>query len=242
MRTSTIATALMACLAFCLCSSVSLADRGFSFVQNRIAVTVKPEDKLVSIPFEFENKTKRTITIARYDSACSCISARVTKPLGKMTYKPGEKGQITVDFELKNFQGLQEKTLLLWTKDDPAEAPSSVLTSAITIPELFKVEPKTLFWEQNGEKTAKTFKITIPHDQPIKILELEGSNQQFPYTLKTITEGREYEISVTPTDVSSPSMGVIKLTTDSKIPRYRRHQAFVCVRRPELVKPKPVTP
>lgn len=223
------------------CSSAALAERGFTFVNDRVAVTVKPDDKLVSIPFEFENKTNRILTIARYDSACSCISARVTKPLGKMAYKPGEKGQITVDFELGSFSGVQEKTLMLWTKDDPAKYPSSVLTSAITIPELFKITPSTLIWDQNGSNESKSLKIKVTHDQPIHMINHMGTNPNFPYQIKTIRDGWEYEVVVTPQNVATPGMGILKFTTDSPIKRYQSPQAFVCVRRPvgkAIVKPK----
>lgn len=216
----------------CLVATPLLAAGGFTFESERVEVTVKPDAKMVSIPFEFTNKTDRPLTIARYDSACSCISARVTRPLGKMTYKPGEKGQIMVDFELGSFSGFQKKTLLLWTKDDPAQKPSTVLTSAITIPELFKITPKTMFWDLNGPQMPKAIRIKVDHDQPIHIRSHAGSNDNFPYTVKTIRDGWEYEVVVTPQATDTPGMGILKFTTDSPIKRYQRQQAFVSVRRP----------
>jgi len=216
-----------------------MADRGLSFTQNKKSVTVKPDAKLVSIPFDFENKSKRTITIARYDSACSCISARVAEPLGKMTYKPGEKGKIVVDFELGRFSGKVVKTLMLWTKDDPANAPSSVLTSEITIPSLFDVTPPTLFWDQKGNNKPQSFKIKVNNTQPIRILDLSGTNKNFPYELKTIRDGWEYEIIITPQDVNTPCMGILKITTDAAIKRFQILQNFVCVRRPRPAAVKP---
>ena len=214
-----------------LCSPALMADLGFTFVKNRVEVTVKPDAKRVSIPFEFENKTKKTLTIARYDSACSCLSARVAEPEGKMTYKPGEKGKIVVDFELGSFSGKVEKTVMLWTKDDPAQMPSTVLTSAITIPVLFDVSPRTLYWDHNGSKEPQTIKLKVTGDKPIHISNHQGTNQNFPYKLITIRDGWEYELVVTPQSVESMGMGLIKLTTDAAISRYQRQQAFVCVRR-----------
>lgn len=218
-------------VALLLCSPVLIAGQGFTFVKNRVEVTVKPDAKRVSIPFEFENKTKKTITIARYDSACSCLSARVAEPEGKMTYKPGEKGKIVVDFELGSFSGKVEKTVMLWTKDDPVQKPSTILTSAITIPVLFEVSPRTLYWDHKGNKEPQTIKLKVTGDQPIRILSNQGTNQNFPYKLITIRDGWEYEIVVTPQSVESMGMGLIKLTTDAAISRYQRQQAFVCVRR-----------
>jgi hypothetical protein len=211
------------------------AMAGFTFVQTRVEVTVKPDDKMVSIPFVFENKTKKALKIARYDSACSCISARVTEPLGKMVYQPGEKGKIVVDFRLGSFSGKQEKTLLLWTTDDPDDKPSSILTSAITIPVLFEIKPSTLFWDLQkdapSQPVSKTFTIKVHGEHPIRILKHSTTNTNFPHTLKTIRDGWEYEITVTPKNLTSPGMGMIKLTTDSPISRYQRQQAFVCIKR-----------
>jgi len=227
-------TPLLTVAFFSLLGSFALAgdgkEEGFSFINTRIAVTVKPDDKTVVIPFEFENKTDKKLIISRYDSACSCISARVAEPQGKMAYKPGEKGRIEVTFELGSFSGQQEKTLLLWTTDDPAEKPSSILTSAITIPVLFEISPKTLFWDQNGQGEAKTITLKVHNDQPIHILKHSGTNKDFPYELKTIRDGWEYKLIVTPTQITSAGMGMIKITTDSPISRYKRQQTFVCVR------------
>lgn len=206
---------------------------GLTFAQNRITVTTAPDAKKITVPYTFENKSNRTIKIARYDSACSCLSAKVKG--GKLEYKPGEKGELKVDFELGNFSGFVEKTVLLWTTDDSVESPSSVLTVALTIPVLFELTPKTIFWEQNGTKDAKVFKIKVTNTLPIRIKDHSGTNVNFVYELKTIKDGWEYELVVTPKDVTLPAFGMIKLTTDSAIPRYQRQMAFVCVRR--AVKP-----
>jgi len=221
---------LLAPICLALTCSFALAEGGFSFASKRTEVTVKPDDKTVIIPFDFVNNTKKTLTISRYDSACSCISARVAKPQGKMVYKPGEKGRIEITFELGSFNGQQEKTLLLWTTDDPEDKPSTILTSAITIPVLFEIQPKTLFWDLNGPGKPKKIKITVHNDKPIHITNHFGTNKDYPYELKTIRDGWEYELIVTPTQVTSAGMGMIKITTDSPIPRYQRQQAFVCTR------------
>ena len=205
------------------------AAAGLTFVKNRVELTVAPDAKKVTVPYYFENKTERIITIARYDSACSCLSAKVKD--GKLVYKPGDKGEMKVDFDLGNFSGVVEKTVLLWTTDDAEEKPSSILRVALTIPVLFEVNPKTVFWNQNGENKAQVIKLKVNHTEPIHILNHDSTNANFTYELKTLRDGREYELIVTPKDISLPAFGMIKLGTDSPIPRYRRQMAFVCVRR-----------
>lgn len=211
-----------------LATASAQAGKGLTFDSEKKALTTKPGDLKVTVPYTFENTSKRTITIARWDSACSCLSARIKN--SKMVYKPGEKGEIHIDFDLGSFSGPQTKTVMLWTKDDPAEAPSTVLSVKITIPVLFELSPKSLAWDQNGSKEAKTIKIKVHHDKPIHITGNSGSNENFPYTIKTIREGKEYELIVTPKDVSTPTLGVIKINTDAKIKRYQWQQAFVYVK------------
>jgi len=205
------------------------AEKGLTFENKNVEIKPKADALKVTVPFRFKNDTKETYTIARWDSACSCLNARIKE--GKMEYKPGEKGLILVDFELGTFSGIQEKTVMLWTKEDKAEKPSIVLAVKLNIPVLFEITPKTIFWDQNGSKDPQVFKLKVKHDKPINITSHSGTSETFPYTIKTIKEGWEYELTVTPTDVSTPAFGMIKLMTDSKIPRYKRQQAFVCVRR-----------
>ncbi|BDS07513.1 hypothetical protein NT6N_25530 [Oceaniferula spumae] len=223
-------TRILPCLLLTVLAPLQVqAANGLTFASNRVDVTAKPDALKLTVPYTFENTSKRTITISRWDSACSCLSARIQD--GKMAYKPGEKGKILIDFELGSFSGTQVKTVMLWTEDDSAERPSTVLTVAIKIPVLFDITPKTIFWDQGGEKETKSFKLKVNHDKPIRILNHSGTNAAFPYTIKTIRDGWEYELVVTPSDVSTPAFGMIKLTTDSAIKRYQRQQAFVCVRR-----------
>lgn len=207
------------------------AQRGFTFIKDKVAVTAKPGDEKVTVPYHFVNNTRRTLTIAKYDSACSCLSAKVKG--SKLVYKPGEKGEIRVDFAIGAFSGTVEKTVLLWTTDDPEERPSTVMTVELTIPVLVEVTPTTLFWDKGSEPKPQTVKIKINHDKPINITFHESTSKDFSYEFKTIRAGWEYEIIVTPASTDAPGFGMIRMRTDSDIPRYQRQQAFVCVRRPK---------
>ncbi len=208
-----------------------IAAEGFTFIKNKIAITAEPDATKVTVPYHFANKTNRTLTIAKYDSACSCLSAKVKG--SKLVYKPGEKGEIRVQFAIGSFSGTVEKTVLLWTTDDEDDKPSTVMSVELTIPVLFEVEPMTLLWNLNEDPKPKTIKLKVNNDKPIHITEHAGSNKDFPYELKTIREGWEYELVVRPTSTDQPGFGMIKITTDATIPRYKRQQAFVCVKRPK---------
>lgn len=217
------------CLFFLSLGNALQGAEGLAFEQTRIEMAVAPDAKTVTVPYLFSNRTERTITIKRYDSACSCLSAKIKG--GKLIYAPGESGEIKVTFELGTFSGLVEKTVLIWTTEDPDEKPSTVLSVVLDIPVLFEVNPKTVFWQQHGEVRPQTIKLTVNNPDPIHILEHSVTNKNFQYQLKTIEKGRHYELVVEPLDLSVPALGMIKLTTDSSIPRYQKQMAFVCVRR-----------
>ena len=220
---------LLAVTCFFSLGNVLRGEEGLSFEQTRIEMAVAPDAKTVTVPYVFSNRTERAITIKRYDSACSCLSAKIKG--GKLVYKPGESGEIKVTFELGTFFGLVEKTVFIWTTGDPDEKPSTVLSVVLDIPVLFEVNPKTVFWQQNGEAKPQIIKLTVNNPAPIHILEHSVTNKNFRYRLNTIEQGRKYELVVEPLDVSIPALGMIKLTTDSSIPRYHKQMAFVCVRR-----------
>lgn len=215
--------------AFLALSSLAHAGGGLAFEKTRVDAKVAAEAKKLSVPYTFTNTSGKDVTIARWDSACSCLNARIKG--GKMTYKPGEKGEIVVDFELGSFSGHQVKTVLLWTTVDPAEKPSTVLSVGITIPEWFKVTPgTTIFWEKGAAAEARAFSILVTSGRPLHITGHSGTNANFPYRLETIREGREYRLTVTPKSTAAPAVGMIVLRTDADTPRYKSQRVFVGVR------------
>ncbi|PQJ28745.1 hypothetical protein [Rubritalea profundi] len=68
---------------------------------------------------------------------------------------------------------------------------------------------------------------------------IASTNNNFTTELKTIRDGWEYELIVTAKDTSNTSFGILKITTDSTVSRFRRTQAFVHVRRKSTTKKQP---
>jgi hypothetical protein len=50
--------------------------------------------------------------------------------------------------------------------------------------------------------------------------------------LKTIDEGKLYELVVTPEDISTPGLAILRIETDCAVERHRIQQAFAVVRKP----------
>jgi len=101
----------------------------------------------------------------------------------------------------------------------------------VEIPILFEIAPPTLFWDQNGDGKSQSFKITVNHDKPIKITEITGTNDQFEHKLKTIKDGWEYELEVTPKGVAGSEFGVLRIRNDCEYKLHQSVQGFVVVRR-----------
>ncbi|MCP5534532.1 MAG: DUF1573 domain-containing protein [Akkermansiaceae bacterium] len=186
--------------------------------------------KTVAAEFPFTNKSKDTVTIKQYESTCSCMSAKIKD--GKLRYAPGESGVVRAEFDMGNFSGDVDKVVAIWLGDDRADNPSIRLTTRVHIPVLVSIEPKTVKWEIGGDASPKTIKITMNHDKPIHVLEVQCSNDNYGSELKTIEKGKSYELVVSVKDGTQPGLGIFTITTDCDVPKHRSQQAFVVSRKP----------
>jgi hypothetical protein len=192
----------------------------------------------VTADFEFTNRSGKPVAIARYDSTCSCMSVKIKD--GKLQYAPGESGVVRTEFDMGNFSGTVDKVVALWLDNDPAEKPSVSLTVRVHIPVLISLEPKTLKWELSGQGESQVIRIEMNHDKPIRVLSVNSSNEAFKTELKTVKEGKTYELAVTPKDVKTPALGVFRIETDCPVGRHRIQQAFGVIRKntaPPAAKP-----
>lgn len=186
--------------------------------------------KAVTTDFEFTNRTDKPVTIAKYDSTCSCMA--VTIKDGKLSYAPGESGVVRTKFDMGNFAGVIDKTVALWLDNDPEDQPSVSLTVRVHIPVLVSMEPKTLKWDLNGKGEPQTIRIEMKYDKPIRVVSVTSSSDAYKYELKTIEEGKSYDLVITPTDLKSPGLGIFRIETDCPLEKYRIQQVFTTVHRP----------
>lgn len=212
--------------AFGLCSVIQAGT--FTFEEKIVAVRVAPGTETIAIEFPFTNESDDTIEISNHATPCACLSASFKND--RKIYAPGDKGKLTAIFDLRNRYGLVEKSVVIWQKGDAPNKPSITLTAKITIPEVVSIAPRTLNWKVGAEPTPKIYTITVENDQPIRVTAIRSTNNLFASELKTIREGWEYELVVTPADTSKTSFGILKITTDSVQPRYRMMSAFAAIR------------
>ena len=222
-----------------LALSATLSAASLTFEQTTKEIDVGMDDKTVTADFVFKNSSDKTVEVARADAGCSCIQAAIK---GGFTYKPGQEGLIRAAFDLTGVAGTVDKPVFVWLKGDPEDKPSIKLLMRVKIPELIVMEPKTLFWEVGEEAKAKTVIITMKHTAPIKVISMSGADSRFKQELKTIEEGKKYEVVVTPANTDNVAMGVVHLETDTPSQRYRTQRIFMVVKnRPKAAASAAVT-
>ena len=203
---------------------------GLDFTATLKEVEAPADAKKVTVDFDFTNHTDKTVKVVKYDAACSCMA--VTIKNGKLSYAPGESGLVRADFDMGNFSGTVDKTVALWLDGDPADKPSVTLTTRVHIPVLVALEPKTLKWEIGGDASPQTIRITMNHSDPIRVKQVTTTSEAFKQELKTIDDGKLYELVVTPVGLSNPGLAILRVETDCTIERHRIQQAFAVIRKP----------
>lgn len=211
---------------------------GLKFDRTREYIDAPPDATIIHAKFTFSNDGKEPVTITKADAGCSCVVVKLEGD--KKTYKPGETGTVLADFDMSNFSGVAEKQVGVWVKGDTEDKPSSLLNIQVTIPVLIQAEPKTLFWDIGSKPEPKKVILTMNYTDPIHIEEISGANPNYSQEIKTIEDGKKYELTVTPKDTSKVDIAVFHIDTDCKIQKHRSQRVFASIRKPvpvEATKP-----
>ncbi|HLO41489.1 MAG TPA: DUF1573 domain-containing protein [Phycisphaerales bacterium] len=165
---------------------------------------------------EFTNTGDGVLVINRVQPSCGCTAA---KP-DKTEYQPGEKGRIDGEFDPRNKEGAQAKTITIFTNDP--EQPSTTVTFKSVVEPLVKIEPKVLNFAKVDKNQGKTMFVTLTCGSP-----------DFKATLATITDDR-FQTSVTKTEeVEISGRKMYRSTVEVKVApgaRVGRGTATVAVR------------
>lgn len=204
------------------------AKANLIFEQTVVEVTAKPGQQEISVVFRFSNTSGNTVQITKHASACACISASFVN--NKKIFSNGEKGSFKAIFKLNKFSGTLEKRIFLWQKGDAHNRPSIRLTAKITIPELISVTPSNLSWNENGASSEQICRLIVNHSKPINITRVSSSNRNFSAKVEIIREGWEYKLTIKPKSTGTPTVGIIKIKTDSRHPRLNYVQVCAYVR------------
>lgn len=213
--------------------------QGLEFAELIKIISAPADATIVTAEFPFTNKGDKPVTIAKTDPGCSCLKVEISG--GKLKYAPGESGVVRTTFEMGNFSGTVDKMVALWIDNDAPDKPSKQLTVRVNIPVLVGIEPKTLKWDVGTKPEPQTIEIRMAEGKPIHVVGVKSSSESFSCEVKTVEQGKKYDLIVTPKDLNGPGMSVIRIETDSEISKHRTQQAFAVARKPipVSVAPKP---
>jgi len=206
-----------------------LGAAGLTFPQPLSEISAGVEAKTVTAEFSFKNETQEPVTITKMDGGCACMSVKTSGD--QMKFEPGESGKLHAVFEVGNFSGTVDKVVGLWFAGNSSDDPSQQLTVRVHIPVLVSLEPKTVKWAYQSEPITQKIQIRMSGEKPIKILSVTSASKIFKQELRTIEEGKHYELSITPENTSTPGLAVFRIETDSDSPKHKIQQVFTVVPR-----------
>jgi len=200
-----------------------------TFDKQSLVIDAPADATSIAAEFNFENKSDQPVTIAKVDKTCSCIGVEVSD--GKLAYAAGEKGRIRATFDVGNYTGVVNKTVVLYMANDPPDQPSVTLSVEVHIPVLVVLKEKTLKWSVGAKPATQVIDITMDYAKPIQIISNTCSSDNFKVEVKTLEAGKHYELRVTPTETKEPGLAIIRIETDCVVKRHQVLQAFAVIRR-----------
>ncbi len=216
---------------------MAFVQAGLDFPATLKEIHAPADAKIVTAEFEFSNRSEKSVTVAKVNPTCSCIAVKIKD--GKLLYAPGESGLIRAEFDMGTFSGTVDKVVAIWLDNDPEEKPSLALTVRVHIPVLITLEPKTVKWEIGGKAEPQTIRITMNHTSPIRVIDVKSSSEDFKLEIKPIEDAKSYDLIVTPVDMTSAGLAVLRIETDCELAKYRTQQAFGIIRKPSPADAKP---
>lgn len=218
------ATNLIYIICTLLLPVTSARGEGLAFESARVVVKAAPDQDVVRAEFAFTNHGQGEARVLSVVSGCQCLNADA--PDGPIA--AGEKGKVTGLFKVGAYQGLVEKQMAARVRDDAGER-EIVLTVAVEVPEVIRVEPGTLVWEA-GEAGSKEFTLRVLWPEKVNLKSIECSRDEFDITSLVVEDGKEYRITVTPKNTDQPLLGLVQFRTDSRFEKYRDPMAFVQIK------------
>ncbi|RFC42862.1 MAG: Protein of unknown function DUF1573 [Verrucomicrobia bacterium] len=196
-----------------------VADAAFQFEQTLVEVTPDFGQERVTAVFRFKNEGTAG-TVRSIETSCGCLSANSDK----RSYAAGEGGEVTAVFNVKGLSGSVERSIT-FVSGAKGEAPVR-LAVRVHVPALVEIEPKMLNWELGEAPLPKVFKITMQGPDPVHIKSASSSRRNVSTSVRTLADGRSYEIEVKPENTGEALLGMVRIETDSRFREHQKQMAF----------------
>ena len=196
--------------------------------------------ELVRHDFVFTNTGTALLEITDVRPGCGCTTAGTWD----RRVQPGKTGVIPLQFSSSNFDGKVTKSATV-SCNDPGNS-NVVLQITGTVWKPIEVSPPMAMFKVSDEpQTNETRVVRIVNnlEQPLTLSEPECPNHVFQAELKTVKQGKEFELRITAVPpFSSPSInGLVTLKTSSPRMPTINVSAYLVVQRAVMVIPNQIT-
>jgi len=172
-------------------SNLSTSRAGLVFETPHLDITapVTSTQTEAIFPFRVDGAT----SIKSVKSSCECTVGKSNK----VSYQPGERGEIRAIFTHGERVGEQFKTLTIRT-DEPGVGPQKV-SFKVVIPRVVEVSPVALFWTRGAKIEMKEIQIVFPDGKfkPVGI-GIPGKQKNIDAKLTCVESGKRYVLTVSP--------------------------------------------
>jgi len=188
--------------------ALSSVQAQLSFEQTEIEVHPKATDAAALASFKYQNKGTKPIKITSVKSSCGCTVAASQKD----EVAPGEKGEVTANFNIGGRTGLQQKAITV-TTDDPAQPTINLMLKA-DIPVSLEIKPNFVYWENGEAPKPKTITVKAGKDVTVTKLDVTSSAPEFTTKVDKGSAPGEFNIQVTPKDTSAMQNATLTIKPD----------------------------
>jgi len=207
-----------------LAEAATAEPKGVVFAQAEFVFTADYGETIKEFDLPFANHTEKTVKVLSVETSCSCMKVTATEKL----VEPGATGRVHCVFQVPNVTGPVQKLVLLHT--DAPEGGLHVVRVRVDVPSALTLTPDRLTWAIGASADEKLLRITVAAAAaPVNIAKVECPGDLFAWTLKTIHEGREFELRVKPKTTETFALGVFQIQTDSKTERQRQHRFHAAI-------------
>lgn len=195
------------------------AEAGLRFPAERIEFRVEPDQEHMEAQFDFVNDGNKPVRIESVQTDCTCLKAEA--PEGEIP--PGGRGVVSAEFVVGSLRGTVKKHLSVQVRDGKVMRRIR-LDAVLVVPEVVRVEPRTLSWTLGGELAEQSFRVRMSGPDKVRLLKVVASRPNFVFRVETLAAGREYLVHAKPLSMDGPLIALVNFTTDS---RHRNGQAAV---------------
>lgn len=191
------------------CCSFFTAQAELVWQQRSIRLDVHPLQVEAKTAFHFTNTGTEPVDLLSVRTTCDCLKAVP----GATRIAPGASGALDVIFDFRDKTGPQRKSIAVRSSDHPQNP--VILYVEANIPVAYTPEPARLEWPLSGERALKISRFVNRLADPVRLISVSSSSEQFTVELKTVREGYEYEVSVDLKEDALPEAALMTVYTGS---------------------------